>query len=464
MASRSWIICTFSLLLSYFASAQDQTVMRIEDEKARVRQIFDEALVNGQCYDYLRVLTKDIGGRLTASPQCYQAENFVYSLLDSLGFDTVFKQPFLATHWERGDTESATLIVDGKESSMSMTTLGGSIGTSAEGVQGEVIELLGLEELEEFGREKLEGKVVFFNRPMDPRHVNTFKAYGGCVDQRWGGAMEAAKFGAAGVVVRSMSHAQDDHPHTGSMGYADEVQKIPSVAISTNSANELSKALLAGKKAEIRIITSAKIHPDTIVNNVVGEIRGTEFPEEIILVGGHLDSWDNGEGAHDDGAGCVHAIEALRILKSIGYKPKRTLRVVLFMNEENGLRGGKKYGEEATKYNWNHIVAIESDRGGFSPRGFHMEAEEEQIAKVQSWRKVLEPYGLYDFQAGGSGADIKPLQGENTILVGFVPDSQRYFDFHHAPSDVLENVNKRELEMGAASMAALVYFFDQYGN
>ncbi len=464
MALRLWLICAFSLFLSLQVGAQDQTVLRIEDEKARVRQIFDEALVNGECYDYLRVLTKEIGGRLTASPRCYQAKNFVYSLLDSLGFDPVFKQPFLATHWERGEKESASLILDETSTDMSMTTLGGSIGTPGEGVEGEVIELLGLEQLEEFGREKLEGKVVFFNRPMDPRHVNTFHACGGCVDQRWGGAMEAAKFGAVGVVVRSMSHAQDDHPHTGSMGYADDVQKIPSVAISTNSANELSEALLAGKKPKVKIITSAKSYPDTIVNNVVGEIRGTEFPEEIILVGGHLDSWDNGEGAHDDGAGCVHAIEAVRILKAIGYKPKRTLRVVLFINEENGLRGGKKYCEEAKKYNWNHIVAIESDRGGLSPRGFHMEAEKEQIEKVQSWRKVLEPYGLYDFRAGGSGADIKPLQGENTVLVGFVPDSQRYFDFHHAPSDVFENVNKRELEMGAASMAALVYFFDQYGN
>jgi hypothetical protein len=461
---RSSLLLALSLSLSLSALPQDNASVRIENNESRVRQIFDEALVNGQCYDYLRVLCKDIGGRLTASAQCYQAQEFVYSLLDSLGFDTVFKQDFLAPHWERGEKEYGAIVIDGQETEVPMCALGGSIGTSPDGLQAEVIEVLGIEDLERMGRKELEGKIVFFNRPMDPRHINTFRAYGGCVDQRYAGAMEAGKYGAKAVIVRSMSHAQDDHPHTGSMAYDKDVEKIPSMAIATNASNQISEAIAAGKKVEFKMIASCKTYGDTLVSNVVGEIRGTENPNEIILVGGHLDSWDNGEGAHDDGAGCVHAIEAIRILKDIGYKPKRTLRVVLFMNEENGLRGGRKYGEEAKANGWNHIVAIESDRGGFTPRGFHMEASDEQVAKVQSWRKVLEPYGLYDFQKGGSGADIRPLQGNNTILVGFVPDSQRYFDFHHAPSDILENVNKRELEMGAASMAALVYFFDQYGN
>ncbi len=460
----SRLISGFFLFATLASYGQDGKQNFIDEHQQVLRRIYDEALVNGKSYPLLRTLSKDIGGRLSGSPEAEKAVNWSAMVMDTLGFDTVYKQSVMVPHWVRGPKEEAAIVLDGRPKPVPICALGGSIGTGDGWLEAEVVEVKGLEELEKLGREKLEGKIVFFNRPMDPRHIYTFHAYGGCVDQRWAGAMEAGKYGAVGVIVRSLSLRIDDYPHTGSMAYEDSIQKIPSAAISTRAAEELSSLLKQKNDVKFKFKQSCETLPDVESFNVIGEIKGTEFPDEIILVGGHLDAWDNGEGAHDDGAGVVHAIEALRILKDLGIRPKRTIRAVMFMNEENGLRGAAKYGEVSKLEGWNHIVAIESDRGGFSPRGFHMEAKPFQIAKVQEWRSMLEPYGIYDFRAGGSGADIKPLQGDNTILVGFIPDSQRYFDHHHSPDDVFENVNKRELEMGAASVAALIYLFDQFGH
>jgi hypothetical protein len=210
--------------------------------------------------------------------------------------------------------------------------------------------------------------------------------------------------------------------------------------------------------------TNGKMLPDTIAHNVIGELTGSEFPDQIITVGGHLDSWDPAEGAHDDGSGCVQSIEVLRALKAIGYKPRHTIRVVLFANEENGTRGGNKYAEEAKSKNEKHILAIESDEGGFTPRAFSVTMPKQQLDKVRSWVPLMAPYGISQINEGGGGSDIGPLSKElSTPLVGLQPDSQRYFDLHHARNDVFEAVNKRELELGAISMAALIYLVDKYG-
>ena len=194
-----------------------------------------------------------------------------------------------------------------------------------------------------------------------------------------------------------------------------------------------------------------------------GEIRGNENPKEIIAIGGHLDSWDLGQGAHDDGAGCVQSIEVLRIFKAMGYKPKRTIRAVMFMNEENGLRGGQKYADLAKANGENHIAAMESDRGGFTPRGFTITAPDPVRAKIQGWKTLLEPYGLSDFSMPGGGADIGPLAPQGVVLIGYLPDSQRYFNYHHTPEDTFDKVDKRELELGSGAMAALVYLIDYHG-
>jgi hypothetical protein len=262
-----------------------------------------------------------------------------------------------------------------------------------------------------------------------------------------------------------MASGLNDAPHTGGLRYREELPKLPAAAISTNDAELLSRLLTNGP-VSIYMKLNCQQLSDKPSFNVIGEIKGSERPEEIILVGGHLDSWDVGEGAHDDGTGCVQSMDVLRLLQQSGYRPKRTIRCVLFMNEENGLRGGRTYGEEAKRKNEFHLAAIESDRGGFTPRGFTVDGAEdvfsEKFPQLLPFLDVLEPYGLR-IKKGGGGADISPLKNQGTLLIGFEPDSQRYFDYHHTAADVFETVNKRELELGAAAMASLVYLLDKYG-
>ncbi|MBW8050615.1 MAG: M20/M25/M40 family metallo-hydrolase [Cytophagales bacterium] len=444
-----------------------------------IRKIFSEALSNGKSYELLDHLCNNIGGRLSGSPQAAKAVEWSKQVMEDFGFDRVFLQEVMVPHWVRGEKEYAEIIKSkGSESiAVPVCALGGSVGTGSKGITANVVEVHNFEELEKLGGKKLKGKIVFYNRPMDPTHITTFRAYSEAVDQRWAGAMEAAKYGAIGVVVRSMTLALDDHPHTGSMGYGNDsngyyedeisvekdINKIPAAAISTKGAELLSSLLKKDPGLQFHFKMSCQTLPDVKSYNVVGEIKGSKFTEEIILVGGHLDSWDLGDGAHDDGAGCVQAIEVLRIFKALNIRPKRTIRAVLFMNEENGLRGGKKYAELAKTNKEKHIAAIESDGGGSSPRGFGVSGKTEQVDKIISWTKWFEPYGHYQITKGGGGADISPLKDQNVTLIGLRVDSQRYFDYHHAVTDTFDKVNKRELELGAAAMAALVYLLDEYG-
>jgi hypothetical protein len=365
----------------------------------------------------------------------------------------------------RGQKEEARIINSKKMGTVpvNVCALGGSVGTGPSGIAASIVEVKSFEELKQLGTSNIKGKIVFFNRPMDPTKINTFAAYSGAVDQRGSGASEAARYGALAVVVRSMGSNIEDYPHTGGMRYAPNVPQIPAVAISTKHAELLSKLLKDDAALQFYIETHCETLGDAPSFNVIGEIKGSEYDNEIIVVSGHLDSWDLAQGAHDDGAGCVQAIEVLRLFKAIGYKPKHTIRAVMYMNEENGLRGGQKYAELAEKNREKHIAAIESDRGGFTPRGFTMTATDAEKARIRSWKPILEPYGLSDFAQEGGGADIGPLGRMNVALIGFLPDSQRYFDYHHTPVDTFDKVNKRELEMGAASMAALTYLLDKYG-
>jgi hypothetical protein len=247
------------------------------------------------------------------------------------------------------------------------------------------------------------------------------------------------------------------------MNYAEGVTKIPAVAIATAHADRLSMMLMENRDLKFYFETYCETLADAPSFNVIGELKGSEFPNEYIAIGGHLDSWDLAQGAHDDGTGCVQSIEVLRIFKEMGYKPKRSIRAVMFMNEENGLRGGQEYAKQALANKHSHIAAIESDRGGFTPRGFSMSAPEWVKNKIRSWKPLLEPYGLTDFSQEGGGADIGPLGPQGTALIGFLPDSQRYFSYHHTPADTFDKVDKRELELGAAAMTALTYLIDQYG-
>ncbi|MFC4219565.1 M28 family peptidase [Flagellimonas marina] len=437
------------------------------DDEKQIKAIYDMALIDSKAYEWLNYLSNQIGGRLSGSVQAQEAVEYTKEQLESLGLDRVWLQPVMVPKWVRGTPEFAYMETKpGLTTNLPICALGGSVGTPSGGLKANIVEVQGIEDLEKLGRNKIAGKIVFYNRPMEATLVNTFAAYSNCVDQRYSGAAEAAKYGALGVIVRSMNLRLDDYPHTGSMGYGDTPVKdrIPAAAISTNGAELLSTTLKLNPDIKFYFRQNCKQLEDVESYNVIGEIKGSTYPNEIMVVGGHLDSWDLGDGSHDDGAGCVQSMDVLRLLKETGYKPKRTLRVVLFMNEENGLRGGNKYAEVAQNKGENHVFALESDSGGFTPRGFSFDCSDENLEQIQSWKGLFEPYLIHLFEKGYGGADIGPMKNESIVLAGLVPDSQRYFDHHHAENDTFEHVNKRELELGAATMASLVYLVDKYGT
>ena len=431
-----------------------------------IKTFYKNSLTNGQSYQWLDYLSNQIGGRLSGSLNAELAVEYTKTELEKLGLDRVWLQPVMVPKWVRGTPEFAYIeTAPGNTISVNICALGGSVATPLQGVKAEVIEVQGLEELKALDRKEVEGKIVFFNRPMQADLIHTFEAYGGCVDQRYSGAKEAGKLGAVAMIVRSMNLRLDDLPHTGAMSYGDlpVSKRISSSAISTNDAEKLSGMLKIDPKIKLYIKQSCRQLKDVQSYNVIGEITGSQFPDEIITVGGHLDSWDLGDGSHDDGAGCVQSMDVLRLLKISGIKPKRTIRVVLFMNEENGLRGGKAYAKEATRKGENHVFALESDSGGFTPRGFTFDGPDNKIDQIMRWKPLFEPYLIHYFKKGGSGADIGPLKKSTNVLAGLRPDSQRYFDHHHAANDTFDAVNKRELELGAATMTSLIYLVDKYG-
>ncbi|EGV42943.2 peptidase M28 family protein [Bizionia argentinensis JUB59] len=437
-----------------------------QSDAEMLKTIYTQSLTNGKSYSWLDYLSNQIGGRLSGSLSAERAVAYTKEELDSLGLDKVWLQPVMVPKWVRGNKEYAFLeSSSGSTSTVNICALGGSIATPIGGLKAAVIEVQGIEEMKALGKEAVSGKIVFFNRAMQPEIIQTFEAYGGCADQRYSGAMEAGKLGAVGVIVRSLNLRLDDFPHTGSMTYGNLPisQRIPSAAISTNDAEKLSTMLTLDKNTKFFFNQTCRQLDDVESHNVIGEITGSEFPNEYIIVGGHLDSWDLGDGSHDDGAGVVQSMDVLRLLKESGYKPKRSIRVVLFMNEENGLRGALKYAEVAKQKGENHIFSLESDSGGFTPRGFDFECDDAFMTKIEGWKNLFKPYLIHHFEKGYSGADVAPLKTANNVSAGLRPDSQRYFDHHHAATDLFEHVNKRELELGAATMASLVYLIDKYG-
>lgn len=443
-----------------------QTADCQDEDALMISKIHDESLGNGMSYAWLKGLCTDHGGRIAGSKAYLGAAEYTAGILAAIPGVTARKQECFADHWVRGD-RGEVVIRKSKAGKIKLKALalGNSVPTPSGGVMAEVIEVKSLDEVEKLGREKISGKIVFYNRPMDPTKIRTFSAYGGAADQRVYGPSKAAEYGAVAALVRSMTTSHDDFPHTGVTVYRDNINKVPGIAISTNDADRLSDLLRKGP-VEVYCRTNCRQEGKKPAPTVIGEIRGSEYPDEIILVGGHLDSWDVGQGAHDDGAGCIQSVEVLRILTSLGYRPKRTIRCVLFSNEENGLAGGKTYASVSNEKGEFHLAAIESDAGGFSPRGFGFDADtsvfKTYYRNVSKWLPLLESFGL-QFETGGGGADIGPLKSQKGLLVGLRPDSQRYFDFHHTANDRIENVNRRELELGAAAMASLVFLIDKYG-
>lgn len=456
----------FSLLTCLFFNLSQAQRVDFKSDSIFLDKIFKTSLTNGMSYEWLSYMTNKIGSRLSGSLGAERAVEWGKNTMQELKFDKVWLQEVMVPKWVRGTSEFAYIDSGGGTTNVvPIAALGGSVSTPPDGIKARVVEVQNFEELAKIGKDSIEGKIVFFNRPMQAEFIETFRAYGGAVNQRTQGAAEAAKYGAVGVIVRSMTLSVSDDPHTGTMSYGDLAlnKRIPAAAISTKGAELLSGMLKLNPQIRFYFKQNSKNLGDVLSYNVVGEIRGSQYPNEIIVVGGHLDSWDLGDGAHDDGAGIVQSIEVLRLFKILGYKPKRTIRVVLFMNEENGLRGGNKYAEVAKQKGENHVFGLESDAGGFTPRGFSFAATDSQFERISSWKSLFTPYLTDSFTKGGGGADIGPLKTDKNILAGLRPDSQRYFDIHHTASDVIDSVNKRELELGAAAMASLIYLIDQYG-
>jgi hypothetical protein len=415
-----------------------------------------EGMRDCRSYGLLEELVRVAPHRLSGSAGAERAVSLTASMMRRLGFERVRVESLLVPRWERGPVEEAILLdKDGAGGmALSVCALGGSVGTSDTGVTGPVIEVCSLESVRSLG-ERARGAVIFYNRPMDPTLLNTFQAYGGAVDQRSGGAIEAARAGAAGVLVRSVTTADDDAPHTGSMSYADGVPRIPALAVSTVDADSLSRLLASGRGVRVRMRLSARTLPDVPSGNVLGEIVGSERPEEVVVIGGHLDAWDKGHGAHDDGVGCMQAIEAVHLLRRVGFAPRRTVRAVMFMNEENGLRGGRAYASAPARAAEHHAAAIEADRGGFAPRALSVDADSAAVLRVARWRELFSILGVDRIVRGGSGVDISPLVSRGVPGIGLVVEEHRYFDHHHSDNDTINSVHPRELEAGAVVLSLL---------
>ena len=435
------------------AEAPDYSAYR----KATTR-IVKESLARGRAYENLRDLCREAPGRLSGSPSAAAAVAWAKQRMIDDGLENVRLEPVMVPQWRRGKVARLKVVspASGIGTYLPICALGGSIGTPEMGLRAEIIEVKSFGALRNLG-EQPKGKIVFFNQPMDPTLLQTFQAYGGAVRQRSSGAIEASKKGAVGVVIRSVASNLDDAPHTGAMRYADGVERIPAAAVSTLGANRLSDLLAKEGKVVVELEMDCSWHEDVPSFNVIGEIVGREKPEEIIVVGGHLDSWDLGEGAHDDGAGCVQSMEVPRLLKVLDLRPRRTIRCVLFMNEENGLRGGRAYYATHLKEMDKHVMALESDRGGFTPRGFTSNGRRGTMKALRAAAELLKNVGADRVYAGGGGADISPMAQSGVPLVGFLPDCHRYFDVHHSVNDNFASVNERELELGAACMAVLCY-------
>ncbi|MDH3649236.1 MAG: M20/M25/M40 family metallo-hydrolase [Saprospiraceae bacterium] len=439
-----------------------------EDEasdRATVRHFFDEALTKQQSYEWLKHLCLHIGPRLSGSKNAARAIKWVKDIADSSGFDNVHLQDVMVPYWERGPQEMATLTDSrGTQHPLSVLAIGGSIATPGGGVSGQVLEVESLEAAKALSRLDVEGRILFYNPKFDRRNIMTGASYGANVGTRSSGAVIAAEKGAIASVIRSVTSSNDDIPHTGTSAYREGVKKIPAAALGVRSADLISEIIARDPDAILQLKIQSKWNEDAPSHNVVAEIRGSELPEEIIVVGGHLDSWDVGHGAHDDGAGCMHALGALRLLVTAGIQPRRTIRAVMFINEENGTRGGEKYAALAVQKGEKHLMAIESDAGGFTPRGFGVSASDAQREKMQQWLSLFPRNTISYFSRGGGGVDIGPLhRADGTPMMGLVTDTQRMFDLHHSAKDTFDQVHPREMELGTASLATIIYLLDKYG-
>ncbi|MGB9697404.1 MAG: M20/M25/M40 family metallo-hydrolase [Ignavibacteria bacterium] len=455
--------CLSVLLILVNVSLTVAQPLVFKTDSLMIANFYKQSLEDYQNYNDLYYLCKSIGGRLAGTENSLKAIQWLEKTLKFLPLDTVYLQECSVRHWVRGKKEVCYLETSNGKIELNCCALGTSVGTGPAGIKGKIAIVNSLDEIKTSNYDKYRGKIVFINKEPEQTFFNTYLSYGSAVNQRVWGAVEAAKAGAIGVIIRSVSTAKDYYPHTGIMRYIDTLPILPAIAISTLDADLLYNACMNDSNITVFYSTDCYESEEVPSYNVVAEIKGYEKPDEIILIAAHLDSWDIGEGAHDDGAGIIHGLGTLRLLRNSDYKPKYTIRFVGFIDEEIAQRGAKKYAQITKNKNEKHIVAIESDEGGFLPLGFSCEVTDTQFQILQRWKKLLEPYGLYAFQKGGGGVDISFLKNYGVPQIGLITNSQRYFDYHHSPNDVFENVNRRELQLGVAAITSLIYLIDTYG-
>ncbi|MFZ4928184.1 M20/M25/M40 family metallo-hydrolase [Chryseobacterium sp. Mn2064] len=447
------ILGTSLLLFGMAAFAQTK------EDSIQFNKISTEILNNGKGYNELRELTKNIGHRLSGSEAYEKSVKWAEQKLRNAGADKVWLQEVMIPVWERGKESLYIQTSDGRWRSLKMLSLGNSEGTGGKDVSGEIIMVKSMEEYDKLPAEKVKDKIIFFNYPFNQSFIETFKGYSDAAKYRTTAASLTAKKGGKFAIIRSLSSAFDNVPHTGAMRYENNVSKIPAVAVGNTTANEL-EALLKSQKVTAKLNSNCGMKGEKLSHSVIGEITGKK-DQSVILVGGHLDSWDVGEGAHDDGAGIVQSIEVLRTFKKLGIQNNHTIRVVCFANEENGVKGGIQYGKTVKENNEKHLFAIETDAGGFAPRGIALDMDDAKRNQIKSWSKLFLPYGVYNFEERFSGTDLYPLHDMGIPAAELMPDSQRYFDIHHTEEDTFEKVNRRELLLGATTLTQIIYMIDK---
>jgi hypothetical protein len=430
---------------------------------AEIKAIQKAALQSDYAYRQLAHLSQNIGARLSGSPQAQAAVEYTAAEFRKLGLEVKLEK-VMVPHWVRGEESGALVeyphMAPGTTQKIVLTALGGSVATSANGLVADVVVVNDFDELKELGRGRVEGKIVLFNPKFDQRLADnglSGPAYGQAVIYRGQGATEAARLGAVAALVRSVGGANFRLPHTGALRYADGVTKIPSAAVTAEDAETMA-ALASQGRVRMRLVLTPQTLPDAVSYNVVADLKGSEHPEQIVIVSGHLDSWDLGTGTIDDGAGCVMAMQAAQLLQQLRLRPKRTIRIVLWMNEENGLMGARTYGHDHKDDLANHFAAIEADSGAGRPLGINAAGKPELLTLLEPLASILQSQGAGVTQmVEETGADISVLQAAGVPTFAALQDSRTYFSYHHTAADTLDKVDSRDLQENCAVVAALAY-------
>ena len=426
------------------AQAPDSSLQSMYRDEAM--QIIDRVSRDSEAYDRLANLVDRFGHRLSGSESLEHAIDWILEKMEADGLENVRGQKVMVPHWVRG--RESLEIVNPRPRTIPMLGLGGSIATPPEGIEAELLVVSSFDDLRDKA-DQAAGRIVLFNVP--------FTSYGETVRYRGLGAIEASKVGAVASLIRSVTPYSMQTPHTGAMRYDESTPKIPHAAVTIEDAEYFAREQARGIVPRVRLYMEAQTLPDAPSRNVVAELRGTEYPDEVVVMGGHIDSWDVGQGAMDDAGGCVAAWEALRILKELGLRARRTIRVVMWTNEENGLRGGRVYRDSVADAIENHILAIESDAGVFSPTGFGFSGSDAAFDIVTEIGRLLDPIGAGEITRGGGGADIGPLMREGVPGAGLSVDRSRYFWYHHTDADTIDKLDPDEVARSAAALAVLAY-------